>query len=387
MIKAFRNGFPSNWKTFLNRDYGKQEVSTVSTGNERPIGKRINTPAQDDREVLKLEEKPLAQQIRESAQRGRPVIQQSRSPKQEERQTVVEITPKGDSPHRMRDIPRRDNALPIPRASVQLKQASSQARIPTLATPTGRTLSREENMEILIPVMSAESLSASYAMSGTPKGPTNKKSEPKPESSPDIISRKESTPTKKIPASAEAPPPSITTLPVSARTDIQEGVPVLDPLSTTRRASVPIAINLQGDALGLRRFSAPNHSSAGMGAWKAVGRPTVVGVDRPLDKSLDGNLRMRSMAVVEQIREHTRQHSDMPAGVVRVVGSTTFQDGERQPEIGSVAVVEERLRDVGGNPATTLLPFAKSLSSISSSSQSQFDDFDLGNLDEVNLLS
>lgn len=134
----------------------------------------------------------------------------------------------------------------------------------------------------------------------------------------------------------------------------------MDPLSVTRRASVPASVNLQGDALELRRFSAPDQASAGMGAWKAVGLPTVVGVHRPLDKSLDGNLRKRSMAVVEQIREHTRQHSDVSAGAGVVESAAfQFQDGGGQPEIGSVAVVEERLQGVGGNPCDDAAAFCK----------------------------
>jgi hypothetical protein len=94
------------------------------------------------------------------------------------------------------------------------------------------------------------------------------------------------------------------------------------------------------------------------------------------------------MAVVEQIREHTRQHLDVSAGAGIV--DSDAQDGGHQPEIESVVVVEEeeqeQVREIGGRSATTLQPLAKSLSSISNSSQSQFDDFDLDGLDEVNFL-
>lgn len=382
MIRAFRNGFPSNWKTILSRDSGKQVVSAISMDNERLNDKSINTPAQDGLDVLKRQEKSLAQQLRESAQRGRSLKEQPRPPGQEERQTVVEITPKDDSPRRMRDAPRRDDVVPVQRTSTQLQSVSLPARTPALATPTG-----QETIEIVIPVVSAKSLSASYAMSRTTKGPTSK-TEPRPESSPSVLSRKRLSTIKKGSASAGAPAPATTPSPVLARADIREGAPASGPLSSPRRASVPVGANLQGRALGLRRLSAPDQSSAGMGAWKAASHPTVVGIDRSLDNSLDGNLRMRSMAVVEQIREHTRQHLDVSAGAGIV--DSDAQDGGHQPEIESVVVVEEeeqeQVREIGGRSATTLQPLAKSLSSISNSSQSQFDDFDLDGLDEVNFL-
>lgn len=312
VIKAFRNGFPTNWKTILGREYGKQAASTASMGEERPIDKRVDTTSQNGHSVLKQQEIPLAQQRRESVQRGKPVVQQGkqqlRKATQEGRQAVIEITPEDDPLRIIGEAPRRPAVAPVERAPVQVKSASLPAKGSILAPPTSRTLNNDEVIEPVTPVASIDAMFEGSAVSKATTGTTSKEPESIPESSPSS-SRKESAPTIVEPSTPSSTPP------MSTRVKVQEELTVTGQSPTSRRASAPESASLQEDTPALRRSSAPDQSVTAMGTWKAVG-PPAYGVDRPLDKALDGNLRMRSKAVVEQIRERTRQHPDLSFVVV-----------------------------------------------------------------------
>lgn len=312
VIKAFRNGFPSNWKAILGKEYGKQAASTASVGKERPTDKRIDTTGQNGHSALKRQGIPLAQPLRESVQHGKPVIQQGnqqlRQATQEGRQIVIEIAREDDSPHTIGEAPRRLAAAPVNRAPVRVSLASLPSQGSILAPPTNRIWSKDEAVET--PVASTESLSEGSAVSKATTGITSKKPESIPESPPSN-SLKGSAPTSAAPLT-----PSATSTPLlSTWVKVQEELTATGQLSTHRRASAPESVPLQDDTPALRRSSAPDQSITAMGTWKAAG-PTTYGVDRPLDKALDGNLRMRSKAVVEQIRERTRQHPDLPLVVV-----------------------------------------------------------------------
>ncbi|KAG0046143.1 hypothetical protein BGZ89_005382 [Linnemannia elongata] len=309
VIKAFRNGFPANWKTILGKEYGKQAAPTALMGKGSQIDKGVDTTSQNDHSASKQQEILLTQQPRESLQRGKSVILQGQG-MQEERQIVIEITPDDYSSRMIGEAPRRPAVTPVERVSVQLKSASLPSQVSTLAPPSSSTLNRDEAVEIGMPVASSESLPEGCAVSKATTGTTSKKSESILEPSPSS-SRKEWAPTLAAP-----PTPSITpTLPVSTRVKFQEKMTATGQSSTPRRASAPESASLQEDIPVLRRSSAPDQSITAMGTWKAVG-PAAYGVDRPLDKALDGNLRMRSKAVVEQIRERTRQCPDLSSMVV-----------------------------------------------------------------------
>ncbi|OAQ25418.1 hypothetical protein K457DRAFT_762372 [Linnemannia elongata AG-77] len=309
VIKAFRNGFPANWKTILGKEYGKQAAPTALMGKGRQIDKVVDTTSQNDHSASKQQEILLTQQPRESLQRGKSVILQGQG-MQEERQIVIEITPDDYSSRMIGEAPRRPAVAPVERVSVQLKSASLPSQVSTLAPPSSSSLNRDEAVEIGMPVASSESLPEGCAVSEATTGTTSKKSESILEPSPSS-SRKEWAPTLAAP-----PTPSITpTLPVSTRVKFQEEMTATGQSSTPRRASAPESAILQEDIPVLRRSSAPDQSITAMGTWKAVG-PTAFGVGRPLDKALDGNLRMRSKAVVEQIRERTRQCPDLSSMVV-----------------------------------------------------------------------
>ncbi|KAF8946821.1 hypothetical protein BGZ47_011212 [Haplosporangium gracile] len=380
VIRAFRNGFPANWKAILHKDYGKQATPTVSVDKERSTDKKINTATQNDYSALQRQESLLTQQSRESVKYGRSMMhenQQARQATWEERQIVIEITPEDDSPQMISEAPRRSAVAPVEQASVQVKLPS---RGLTPASPRNRTFSRDEAVEITTPVASGESLSTSSVVFRTTKGITTKQPESRPESLP-FSSRKESVLSKK-PPSAEATTPSASSTPlVSMRVKVQEGVTATDQLSTPRRASAPASASSQGDTFTLRRLSAPDQLITGMGLWKTVGS-TVCGVDKSLDRSLDGDLRMRSIAVVERIREHTRQHSDLST----VMADRAVQEeGESSVNTGSMLTAAEQLQALGTSSVTTSLPLAKSLTSISSSSRPTLDDLDLTLLDDANL--
>ncbi|KAF9117875.1 hypothetical protein BGX30_004997 [Mortierella sp. GBA39] len=310
MIKAFRNGFPANWKTILGKEYGKQAVSTASMGNERPVDKRVDTTGQNDHNALKRQEIPLTQQPRESVQRGKPVVQQGkpqlRQATQKERRIVKEITPEIDSPRMIGKALRGPAVAPVERAPDQVKSSPLPSQGSILGPPTSRTLNEDGAVEIVTPVASSISLSKGSPVSKATTRTTNNKPKSSPSSSLE----------RSAPTSAAPPIPSaISTQPVSTWAEVLEEVTARSQSPTPRRASVPESESLREDKPALRRSSAPVQLITTMGTWKAVG-PTDYGVDKLLDKALDGNLRMRSKAVVEQIRERTRQHPDLSAVVV-----------------------------------------------------------------------
>ncbi|KAF9540675.1 hypothetical protein EC957_003905 [Mortierella hygrophila] len=300
MINAFRNGFPANWKTILGKEYGKQAASTASMANERPMDKRVDTTGQNDHSALKRREIPSTQQPRESVQRGKPVVQQGKPQLRQatqEKRMVIGITPEVDSPRMIGKAPRGPAVAPVERAPVQVKSWSLSSQGSILGPPTSRTLNKDEAVEIVTPVASSKSLTKGSAVSKA----TTRTNNNKPRSSPSS-SRKRSALT-----SAAPPAPSpISTQPVSTWAEVLEEVTARGQSPTPRRASVPKCAPLREDMPAQRRSSAPDQLITTMGTWKAVG-PTAYGVDKLLDKALDGNLRMRSKAVVEQIRERTRQ--------------------------------------------------------------------------------
>ncbi|KAF9128684.1 hypothetical protein BG015_004306 [Linnemannia schmuckeri] len=393
VIKAFRNGFPADWKTVLHKAYGTQVTSAVSMGKERPTDKKINTATENDYSALQQQEGSLTQQPRVSVKYGKSIIQhenqQTRQATWEERRIAIEITPEDDSSQMIRETSRRPAVVPVEQASAQVKSASLPSRGPTSAPPRNRAFGRDEAVEITISAASGESFSASSVVSRATKGTTIKKPESRPESLPSN-SRKESILTKKPTSAGASTPSASSTPPALTLVKVQEGVTATGQLSTPRRASAPASASLQGDTFILRRLSAPDQSITGMGSWKAVGS-TVYGADKSLDRSLDGDLRMRSMAVVERIREHTRQHSDLST----VMTDRAVQEGQLSVNTGSM-LTEAELQALGAGSATTLLslrgssettslPLAKSLTSISSSLRPTFDDSDLTFHDDANL--
>ena len=304
VIQSFRNGFPANWKTILGKEYEKQAASTASMGKESSTDKRVDTIGQNDHSALKRQEIPLTQQPRESVQRGKSVIQQEkqqlRQVMQEERQMVMEITPGVDSPRMIGEAPRRPPVAPVERAPVQVKSVSLPFQDSILEPPKSRTFNKDVAVESVTPVASIESLSEGSSVSKATIGTTDK--------NPESISEASSFSLCKELA------PTSAALPVSTWIKVQEEVTATGLPLTPRRASVPENASLQEDTPALRRASAPDQSITAMGTWKTV-RPAYI-VDRPLDRALDGNLRMRSKAVVEQIRERTRQHPDLSSVVV-----------------------------------------------------------------------
>ncbi|KAK3831059.1 MAG: hypothetical protein J3R72DRAFT_250141 [Linnemannia gamsii] len=359
VIKAFKNGFPADWKRLLSKDVGMNMVSSVSSSKDVP-NKEVNN---------------AAQRSRQPPQQLKQVAQQARQPSQQKKRTTAGIRPEEEAVPRAGETRKRTAITSATGVGAPAKPAPSSPLPSIFTRPTHRTPSQGQPFAVVIPTVSSN---VSFLTSAVPKE-TKEASSKNP--SPILQSTATKTLLKKTPKTKESAPskehapvrevtPAVSTPPTPETPKALESIQrdlAPNQLSNPRRASTP-SVFLQGEALALRRASVPERSVAAGEQLKFVGQNATT-----VDRSLDGNLRMRSMAVVEQIREHTRQHVNPIEGLGTTVGLGEMHD--------PMEVAADRRQ--GLERTSTTGSIAKSLSSISASSQSTFEDYDFSRFGDV----
>ncbi|KAF9084014.1 hypothetical protein BGX29_002794 [Mortierella sp. GBA35] len=362
VIKAFRNGFPANWKTVLGKGNEQGATSNAPAGKGSLSGKEHNAASQafikpftqQERVSTRPGESTQLAKQEEQTRRSRQEHHTRRAKEQTQQVKRDAVPPRGPGGRF-----KRAGMSPIDRASVRHSSVSPSLRVPTTVPSVAHVPSQLE--AIVIPVVDSKSRdegsqALSPVQSVTARGTPNKA--PTPSKSSTLF---------KTPTLARE------STPVSEQKGIQEQAPIL------RRASMPLRASTssgqafsQGEGMVPRRESAPGQSRTGPEPVRSVGEDTGA-----FDIPLDGNLRMRSKAVMDQLMEHTRQQSnpspksDMsPESDVSPETNPVKEGGE------SGQLPQQSLQDFGGSSKTTLLPLAKSLSSISGSSRSLFGDLD-----------
>ncbi|KAF9924022.1 hypothetical protein FBU30_005952 [Linnemannia zychae] len=285
VIKAFKHGFPANWRTILSQDDEKQSSLNTTLKSGRQDDTNINKP---------------------STQLSSPLTQQT---VQKDRNTIQQPE----------------------KVSVATKMVTSSSEIPAHDSHNGSALPGQINSDVALQMGSLN-----------------------------LASTESKVPSKNSEAALTS-----SALFMSALGDTPKEQPTSLPLSVIRRSSTPDRSSSQVNPFVSRRASFPAQSVRMLNTKNPDSQNKTL-MDRPQENMLDGNLRMRSMAVVEQIREHTRQYPDLPLAL---------ENDTHQKEENDINMAGESPQEFGGSSTTTLL--ARSLSSISSAFQSTFDDFDL----------